>query len=144
MEIIFQKEEFRAEKYTEEFSKSNSNAGAIISFIGKVRPKFNQKEIKSLDIEFYERMAFFQMKKAIKELKKKYPVLDYLIIHRYGNLSPGENIVLVVVSSNHRKEGLKFLENIIEWLKVKVTFWKKENFYDHSEWVDQEKNNKYL
>ena len=71
MEIIFQKEEFRAEKYTEEFSKSNSNAGAIISFIGKVRPKFNQKEIKSLDIEFYERMAFFQMKKAIKELKKK-------------------------------------------------------------------------
>ena len=62
MEIIFQKEEFRAEKYTEEFSKSNSNAGAIISFIGKVRPKFNQKEIKSLDIEFYERMAFFEKK----------------------------------------------------------------------------------
>jgi len=144
MDIIFQKEEFCVERYTEEFSKSNSNAGAIISFIGKVRPKFNQKEIKSLDIEFYERMAFFQMKKAIKELENKFPVLDYLIIHRYGNLSPGENIVLVVVSSNHRKEGLKFLENIIEWLKVKVTFWKKENFYDHSEWVDQEKNNKYL
>ena len=52
--------------------------------------------------------------------------------------------MLIIISSNHRKEGLKFLENIIEWLKVKVTFWKKENFNDHSEWVKQEKNNKYL
>ena len=144
MKIIFQKEEFCVERYIEEFSKANSDAGAITSFIGKVRPKFNKKKIKSLDIELYEKMALFQMKKVIKELKKEISIFDYLIIHRYGSLLPGENIVLVIISSNHRKEGLKFLENIIEWLKVKVTFWKKENFNDHSEWVEQEKNNKYL
>ncbi|MFL2661183.1 MAG: molybdenum cofactor biosynthesis protein MoaE [Alphaproteobacteria bacterium] len=143
MKIIFQKEEFCVQNKIEEFSKSNSDAGAILTFIGKVRPRFNKKNIKSLDIEFYEKMALFQMKKVIKELKKKYPILDCLVIHRHGNLCPGENIVLIIVSSNHRNEGLKFLENIIEWLKVRVTFWKKENFSDHSEWVNQEKDNKY-
>ena len=70
MKIIFQKEEFCVERYMREFSKANSDAGAITSFIGKVRPKFNKKQIKSLDIEFYEKMALFQMKKVIKELKK--------------------------------------------------------------------------
>ncbi len=59
---------------------------------------------------------------------KKYLIDDYLVIHRYGKVKPGENIVLIVVAAKHRKESFRFGEGLMDWLKVKATFWKKENF----------------
>ena len=110
MKIIFQKESFSVEKNIDEFSLNNSGNGAIFSFIGKVRHKNKDKDIISIDIELYEKMALFQMEKIITKLKKKYPISNYLIIHRFGNLKPGENIVLILVSSKHRKPSFRFAE----------------------------------
>ena len=59
---------------------------------------------------------------------KKYLIDDYLVVHRYGRIKPKENIVLIVVASQHRKESFRFGEALMDWLKVKATFWKKENF----------------
>tara|TARA_B100000029_G_C17563090_1_gene954096 strand:- start:699 stop:989 length:291 start_codon:yes stop_codon:yes gene_type:complete len=91
-----------------------------------------------MDIEFYEKMAKFQTQKIVKSLIKQYKIDDYLIIHRYGKLYPGENIVLILAASKHRKESFIFVEKIIKWLKFKITFWKKENFSNHSKWVQSE------
>ncbi len=145
MKIIFQKEELVIEKQINLFSKSNNtNAGAITSFIGKVRPTNNDKKVLSIDVELYEKMALFQTKKIIKNLKKKYKITDYLLIHRYGKIRPGENILLILVSSEHRKQSFRFSEELIDWLKVKVTFWKKEHFSENSEWVSQKETDRQI
>ena len=64
MKIIFQQEDFNVEKNIKFFSESNKNAGSVFSFIGKVRPKNKNLKIKDIDIEFYEEMALYQMKKV--------------------------------------------------------------------------------
>ena len=143
MKIIFQKNDFNLEKQMDLFSKSNPhNAGAIFSFIGKVRPLSENKKIISIDIELYEKMAMYQTKKIILSLRKKYSIIDCLLIHRYGRIKPGQNIVLLLVSSEHRKQSFKFSEELIDWLKVKVTFWKKENFSKNSKWVSQKETDR--
>ena len=139
MKIKIQKHDFNLTNEIKSFSLRNKNVGAIASFLGKVRKTKKNKKITSIDIECYKTMAHFQFKKILEKLNKKVIVNDYLVIHRYGKLFPDENIVLVLVASRHRKECFIFLESLVDWLKVKVSFWKKENFTNHSEWVKQEK-----
>ena len=138
MKIIFQTGELNVEKVLESFTSKNLNSGAIISFLGKVRPSRNKKKIKSMDIEIYEEMALYQTKIAIRNLLKKFKIHDYLIMHRYGNLKPGEIIIFVVVASKHRKEGFTFIQDIVLYFKKKITFWKKENYAQHSKWLDRQ------
>ena len=139
MKIRIQKKNFDYAREINSFAKKNANVGAVASFLGKVRKTKKNKQIISIDIECYKAMATFQIKKVVKKLNSKILVNDYLIIHRYGKLLPNENIVLVLVASKHRKESFIFLESLVDWLKAKVSFWKKENFINHSEWVEQEK-----
>ncbi len=82
-------------------------------------------------------MAIFQLNKIVNNILKIRKVDDYLIIHRYGNLLPNDNIVFIIVATSHRKEGFFFLEKVINFLKIKVTFWKKEHYLKSSEWVKQ-------
>ena len=138
MKIIFQTGELNVEKVLESFTSKNRNSGAVISFLGKVRPSSNKKKIKSMDIEIYEEMALYQTKIAIRSLLKKFKIHDYLIMHRYGNLKPGEIIIFVVVASKHRKEGFTFIQDIVLYFKKKITFWKKENYAQHSKWLDRQ------
>ena len=91
-----------------------------------------------MDIEIYEKMALFQTKIAIDNLLKKLNVHDYLIMHRYGNLKPGENIIFVITASEHRKEGFIFIQEILLYFKKKITFWKKENYSQNSKWLDSQ------
>ena len=138
MKIIFQIEELNVEKILESFTSKNRNSGAVISFLGKVRPSRNKKKIKSMDIEIYEKMALYQTKLALKRLLKEVKIQDYLIMHRYGNLKPGENIIFLVVASEHRKEGFIFIQEILLYFKKKITFWKRENYLDSSKWLDRQ------
>ena len=138
MKIIFQTEELNIEETLKSFTLKNDNSGAVISFLGKVRPSNSKKTIKSMDIEIYEKMALYQTKLALKKLLKKFKIHDYLIMHRYGKLKPGENIIFVVVSSEHRKEGFIFIQEILLYFKKKITFWKKENYKKSSKWLDSQ------
>ena len=79
--------------------------------MGKVRPQRNEKEIQFLEIEFYKKMAYHQTEKNLKKILSKIEIDDFLIIHRFGKLYPGENIILVLVASEHRKDGLTFTKN---------------------------------
>ncbi len=120
------------------FSSKNKFSGSISSFLGKVRPFRDSKKISFLEIEFYKKMAYFQAEKKIKSILKNININDFLIIHRYGKLFPSENIILVLVASEHRKDGLTFTKKSVEWFKKEITFWKKENFKSHSSWVKSE------
>ena len=138
MKIIFQTKKLNVEDVLKNFSSKNNNSGSVISFLGKVRPSNKKKKIKSMDIEIYEKMALYQTKLALKKLLKKIKIHDYLILHRYGNLKPGENIIFLVVASEHRKEGFTFIQEILLYFKKKITFWKKENYLENSKWIDKQ------
>ncbi len=138
MKILFQTKKLNVEQVLEGFTSKNDNSGAVISFLGKVRPSRNKKKIKSMDIEIYEEMALYQTRLALKILLKKFKIHDYLIMHRYGNLKPGENIIFVIVASKHRKEGFVFIQQVLLYFKKKITFWKKENYEQNSKWLDSQ------
>ena len=138
MKVLFQKKKIDPYIELKKFSSINKSSGSIQSFIGKMRPMKDGKAISNMEIEFYKKMAYYQTEKNLKNLLKKISIDDFLIIHRYGKILPSENIILVLVASKHRKEGFIFKEEILDWFKKKITFWKKENFKHHSSWVEAE------
>lgn len=138
MTVKFQSESFEVGEVLENFSIKNHKSGSVVSFLGKVREYSGKNKVQSMDIEFYEKMANYQSKLALDQLLKKLKIQDFLIIHRYGNLKPGENIIFVTVASAHRKDGLEFIQKILIFFKKKITFWKKENFKEFSKWVGEQ------
>ena len=124
------------------FSNLNSDSGAIVEFVGKVRKNSNSKTLKGMFIECYKKMAESQIQIIANNAMKKWSLDDYKIVHRYGDLKVGEVIVIVMVSSQHRKDALEATSYIIDWLKIKSPFWKKEIYNDSEKWVEQ--NNKDL
>tara|TARA_B100001057_G_scaffold224413_1_gene224724 strand:- start:1524 stop:1940 length:417 start_codon:yes stop_codon:yes gene_type:complete len=138
MKVFFQKKKIEPYIELKKFSFMNKSSGSIQSFIGKMRPMKDNKALSNMEIEFYKKMAYYQTEKNLKNLLKKINIDDFLIIHRYGKVLPSENIILVLVASKHRKEGFIFTKEVLNWFKKKVTFWKKENFKNHSSWVEAE------
>lgn len=101
---------------------NNSDTGAIVSFLGTVR----NDNIKEMKIETYKEMAESELKKLEKNARKKFDVTDIRIVHRYGKLRVGENIVLIAVSSAHRKNAFRACEYLIDELKKVAPIWKEE------------------
>jgi len=100
--------------------------GAVVNFVGIARPVNNSGKIKYIEIEHYPKMT----EKKIKEIEifatKKWKLNNCIIIHRYGKIKPGENIVYVGTAAQHRNNAFKSCEFIIDYLKVKAPFWKTE------------------
>ncbi|MDC3091141.1 molybdenum cofactor biosynthesis protein MoaE [Rickettsiales bacterium] len=129
--------------YAEEsrlFSKKNKSSGSISSFLGKVRKESVNGEIKSINIEYYKKMTKKEIKAIMDQVKNKWKIDDFLIIHRFGEILVADNIVLILIASRHRKDSLESIEYVIDWLKVKATFWKKEITKKGEFWVDQKKS----
>ena len=133
--IKIQKEDFNVEEEIISIKKIHSNIGAVTSFIGYVRDNNNNTSVESINLEAYEKMAYKQFEKIIKEANIKWRLIDTLIIHRYGNLRVNDKIVLVASLSSHRKDSFESCNFIMDYLKKDAPFWKKE-FYD--------KDNKWL
>ena len=137
--IRIQKNRFNYAKEVDYFSNKNKFSGAVCSFLGKVRKESMSKTIKSIFIEHYDKMTVHQLNNIVKIVKRNWKIDDYLIMHRYGKINIGENIVLILVASQHRNDSLESVEYIIDWLKVKAPFWKNETFEDGTFWVPQKK-----
>ena len=122
--IKIQKEKFNiSEEYKKLFKE---NSGAIITFVGVVRGKTKIKKIQSVYIECYLKMAEKKLKDVEIIAKKKWKLNNCIIIHRYGKIKPGEKIVYIATSAEHRKNAFKSCEFIIDYLKTKAPFWKLE------------------
>ena len=107
-------------------------------FIGNVREGKNA-ELKSMTLEHYPVMTEKQLEKINNEAIARWNLIDSLIIHRYGKLYPGDQIVLVATFSRHRTDALNACEFLIDWLKTKAPFWKLEESNQGNNWV-KEKN----
>ena len=134
--IKVQTQNFSIENEINQLLHRNSNVGAISSFVGVVRNKFRDKDLISMTLEHYPGMTEKMLKKIEDEAISRWNLLDTLIIHRYGELFPGNNIVLVITLSKHRKDAISACHFLIDWLKTKGPFWKYEKTKNSGHWVE--------
>ncbi|MFC5384387.1 molybdenum cofactor biosynthesis protein MoaE [Aquamicrobium segne] len=113
-----------------------SDIGAIVTFSGLCRDEAGR--LSALELEHYPGMAEAQMQRIAKEAVSRWPLQGLTIIHRHGKLKPGDNIVLVMAASTHRQAAFEAASFMMDFLKSRAPFWKKEHAVDGTEggWVE--------
>jgi len=112
------------------------SVGGIVTFVGVVRAESEGRRIDSMEIEVYPEMAEKQLQIIRGEAIKKFGVEEILIVHRYGNLMVGDNIVLIAVSAGHRDSAFDACRYVIDELKKSVPIWKRERTPTGACWVE--------
>ncbi len=110
-------------------------AGARVSFVGTVRDRAQDRRIETLEIEHYTEMTRAELTRIGSAAQTAHHLLEVLIIHRYGRLQGNERIVLVTVWSAHRAEAFAGCQAIVDALKTRAPFWKKEISPEGAVWV---------
>lgn len=136
MYIDVREEDFQVKQELERFENSSKTEAAISLFVGKVRAEEN---LISLNLDCYPDMAIREILNIAENAKKKWQINNLTVIHRFGELLPGENIVFVITSSDHRTDCQEATQYIMDYLKNSAPFWKKEVYKDRSMWVEQKK-----
>jgi molybdopterin synthase catalytic subunit len=128
MKVSVQKEDFDPGAEIR-FLYGNPKIGAVASFVGIVR------EV-PMTLEHYPGMTEREIGKIVEEARARWQVMDATVIHRYGELRAGEQIVLVAVASAHRGDAFAACEFIMDYLKTRAPFWKKEHRAEGARWVE--------
>ena len=128
MRISVQREDFDLSREVKAISR-DATVGAVASFVGLVR------EVK-MTLEHYPGMTERAITAIVEEARGRWNVMDCTVIHRYGELAPGEQIVLVAVASAHRGDAFAACEFIMDYLKTRAPFWKKEHRPEGASWVE--------
>jgi molybdopterin synthase catalytic subunit len=112
------------------------DVGAVATFIGCVRSANDGDPVAAMTLEHYPGMTEKALEDICREAHARWPLLDSLVVHRVGPLSPGDQIVLVVTLSAHRADAFASCEFIMDILKTRAPFWKKEDTPAGSRWVE--------
>jgi len=115
---------------------SDPRVGAVASFIGVVRDLNEGDRVAEMTLEHYPGMTEKALEKMVAEARSRWDIYDALVIHRVGTLKPGEQIVLVVVTGGHRGEAFEACEFLMDYLKTRAPFWKKERTPAGARWVE--------
>ena len=134
MYVSVQKEFFDFSVEIKNFSETLGNIGAIVTFTGIVRGQ-KSKTLDYMFIEHYPGMTETQIKLIVEDAFKRWKICDVLVIHRYGKLEPGEPIMMVATAAEHRKEAFEAAEYLMDYLKSRAPFWKKEVLNGEENWV---------
>jgi molybdopterin synthase catalytic subunit len=113
-----------------------TDIGAVVAFTGLCRDEHGT--LAALELEHYPGMAEAEMSRVLDEAKARWPLDGAVLIHRFGKIAPGENIVLVIAASRHRTAAFAAAEFLMDYLKTRAPFWKKEHRVDGSSvgWVE--------
>jgi len=136
MAVRVQQEDFDIGAEIAAFRRADPRIGAIASFIGLVRDVNEGDAIAGLSLEHYPGMTEKALAGIIEEAKQRWDIIDALVIHRVGALKPLDQIVLVVVSGAHRGASFDACEFIMDYLKTRAPFWKKEQTTQGARWVE--------
>ena len=139
MAVRVQAEDFDVSAEIATLRKDNPHSGtigAIASFIGVVRDLNEGDSVAEMTLEHYPGMTEKSVEEIITQARGRWQVLDALVIHRIGTLKPLDQIVLVVVTSAHRGDAFAACEFIMDFLKTRAPFWKKEQTGKGARWVD--------
>ena len=128
MKVSVQREDFDLSGEVKRIS-GEGTVGAVATFVGLVR------EV-PMTLEHYPGMTEHAIAAIVEEARGRWSVLDCTVIHRFGDLAPGDRIVLVAVASAHRGDAFAACEFIMDYLKTRATFWKKEHRAEGASWVE--------
>ena len=117
-------------------TEGNPKVGAVTCFVGLVRDIAEKDTISAMFLEHYPGMTEKQLADIEHEANQRWDLNSSLIIHRYGRLEPGDNIVLVACASAHRESAFDACHFLIDWLKTKAPFWKLEETSEGGRWVE--------
>lgn len=134
--IRVQDKPFDAATELAQFRNTHRLSGATVMFIGTVREMSGDARIDTMTLEHYPGMTEKALADIETEALKRWPLEASLIIHRYGELLPGDDIVLVITASAHRQAAFEACAFLMDWLKTKAPFWKLEASGGRSEWVE--------
>lgn len=118
------------------FTASVPGAGAIVSFTGVVRPKSSAGSVQNLFLQAYSPMTEDCIEVARNEAFARWKLDGAHIIHRIGNMAPGEPIVFVGTASKHRRDAFEAADYLMDYLKTEAVFWKKESCASGDSWIE--------
>ena len=130
-------EDFSVDAEIKRIKAVSRRIGGIVTFLGTVRDFSRGKEVKKLVFEHYPDMAVEKMKELREKALEKFEIIEVSILHRKGEIGIGENIVLIVVAAEHRKDAFLACMWLIDELKKVVPIWKKEITAEGEIWVEE-------
>ena len=139
MKVRVQQDDFDLGAEVAALSRGDARTGAVASFVGLVRdsnPHVDDAGVAAMTLEHYPGMTEQALEDIVAEARRRWDLLDVTVIHRVGRLLPGDRIVMVAVSSGHRGEAFAACEFIMDYLKTRAPFWKKEETPEGARWVD--------
>jgi molybdopterin synthase catalytic subunit len=136
MKVVVQHEAFELGAEVDAMRLGRTDIGAIASFVGLARDLNEGSGVAAMTLEHYPGMTEKALAALVEEATARWSLLDVTVIHRVGRLLPGDPIVLVAVASSHRAEAFAACEFIMDYLKTRAPFWKKEETPDGERWVD--------
>lgn len=134
--VRLQHEEFDAAVEAAALTRGRTDIGALVTFTGICRGAESGEPIAALTLEHYPEMAEAEIRRHADEAIARWPLQGLTIIHRFGRITPGENIVLVVTASSHRQAAFEAAEFLMDYLKTSAPFWKQEESARGSSWVE--------
>jgi molybdopterin synthase catalytic subunit len=134
--IKVQQEDFDIGAEIERLKAGRSDVGAIVAFVGMVRDRAGDRAVEEMMLEHYPGMTEAELQRIEAEASARWPLQASLIVHRYGSLRPSDNIVLVVTASENRQAAFRAAEFLMDSLKTRAPFWKRESGPQGSRWVE--------
>jgi len=134
--VRVQKADFDTGRELEALTRGRTDVGAVASFTGLVRASNDGAPVTAMTLEHYPGMTERALEEICREAHGRWDLIETLVIHRVGPLRPGDRIVLVGVSSAHRGEAFAACEFIMDYLKTRAPFWKREDTPAGSRWVE--------
>jgi len=132
--VRLQVEPFDAGDLLSQFSAGRSNVGGIVSFTGLVRA--DQGEATVLELEAYPGFTDGEIARIAEAAKARWTLADYLVVHRTGRITPGEAVVFVATAAAHRREAFEAADHLMDYLKSRAPFWKKEHGPAGAKWIE--------
>ena len=133
--VRVQADAFDAAREAEALTAGRRDVGAVVTFTGLCRDEGGR--LQALELEHYPGMAETEIRRIAQQAAGRWPLTGLTVIHRHGRIAPGEGIVLVVAASAHRQAAFEAASFLMDYLKTRAPFWKKEHFADGREggWV---------
>ena len=132
--IRLQSEPFDPGVLLTQFCAGRTNTGAVVSFTGLMRGEAGAAQ--SLELEAYPGFTDAEIARVAEAARARFSLHDFLIVHRVGRIAPGEAIVFVATAAAHRREAFEAADHLMDYLKSRAPFWKKEQGPDGARWIE--------
>ena len=136
MAVRIQEQDFDVSSELATLRAGDTRVGAVATFTGLVRDLNDAARVSTLTLEHYPGMTEKALAHIVDDAKQRWDIYDALVIHRVGPLKPGDQIVFVAVTSAHRGESFAACQFIMDYLKTRAPFWKKEQTPEGERWVE--------